>query len=55
MGSFGEDWTEMFAKENQQYGLHRVSGYGDFVLANRVSYELDFTGPRLVNSRLMLL
>lgn len=49
MGSFGEDWTEMFAKENQQYGLHRVSGYGDFVLANRVSYEMDFTGPRLVH------
>ncbi|KAJ5740086.1 Acyl transferase/acyl hydrolase/lysophospholipase [Penicillium manginii] len=48
MGSFGEDWTEMFAKENQQYGLHRVSGYGDFVLANRVSYELDFTGPSMV-------
>lgn len=48
MGSFGEDWVEMFAKENQQYGLHRVSGYGDFVLANRVSYEMDFTGPRLV-------
>ncbi|KAJ5989668.1 Acyl transferase/acyl hydrolase/lysophospholipase [Penicillium waksmanii] len=48
MGSFGEDWTEMFAKENQQYGLHRVSGYGDFVLANRVSYEMDFTGPSMV-------
>lgn len=49
MGSFGEDWVEMFAKENQQYGLHRVSGYGDFCLANRVSYEMDLTGPRLVD------
>ncbi|KAJ5104223.1 Acyl transferase/acyl hydrolase/lysophospholipase [Penicillium argentinense] len=48
MGSFGEDWVEMFAKENQQYGLHRVSGYGDFVLANRVSYEMDLTGPSMV-------
>ena len=46
MGSFGEDWVEAFAKENQQYGLHRVSGYGDFVLANRVSYEMDLAGPR---------
>ncbi|KAJ5263648.1 Acyl transferase/acyl hydrolase/lysophospholipase [Penicillium angulare] len=45
MGSFGEDWVEAFAKENQQYGLHRVSGYGDFALANRVSYEMDLAGP----------
>jgi acyl transferase domain-containing protein len=46
MGSFGEDWVEMFAKDNQQYGQHRASGYGDFMLANRVSYEMDLTGPR---------
>ncbi|KAF9772857.1 hypothetical protein IL306_009400 [Fusarium sp. DS 682] len=48
MGSFGEDWTEMFAKEAQQYGLYRVTGYGDFMLPNRVSYELDLMGPSLV-------
>ncbi|CVL00302.1 probable polyketide synthase [Fusarium mangiferae] len=48
MGSFGEDWTEMFAKETQQYGLYRVTGYGDFMLPNRVSYELDLMGPSLV-------
>lgn len=46
MGSFGEDWTEMFAKEPQQYGMHRIVGYGDFALANRVSYEMDLRGPR---------
>ncbi|POR37433.1 Putative polyketide synthase [Tolypocladium paradoxum] len=49
MGSFGEDWTEMFAKESQQYGLYRVTGYGDFMLPNRVSYEMDLMGPRLDN------
>lgn len=48
MGSFGEDWCEMFAKESQQYGLYRVSGYGDFMLSNRVSYEMDLKGPRYV-------
>ncbi|KAF4462221.1 polyketide synthase [Fusarium albosuccineum] len=48
MGSFGEDWSEMSAKESQQYGLYRVTGYGDFMLPNRVSYELDLTGPSLV-------
>lgn len=46
MGSFGEDWLEISVKEHQQYGQHRVSGYGDFMLPNRVSYELDLTGPR---------
>ena len=50
MGSFGEDWCEMFAKENQQYGLYRVSGYGDFMLSNRVSYEMDLQGPRYVEA-----
>lgn len=48
MGSFGEDWVEMFAKEAQQYGLYRVMGYGDFMLSNRVSYELDLMGPSQV-------
>jgi acyl transferase domain-containing protein len=48
MANFGEDWVEMFAKDNQQYGQHRVAGYGDFMLANRVSYEMDLTGPRYV-------
>ncbi|CAG8152229.1 unnamed protein product [Penicillium salamii] len=48
MGSFGEDWVEMFAKENQQYGQHRATGHGDFMLANRVSYEMDLTGPSMV-------
>ncbi|KAL3607011.1 polyketide synthase pks11 [Fusarium poae] len=48
MGSFGEDWVEMFAKEAQQYGPYRVMGYGDFMLSNRVSYELDLMGPSQV-------
>ena len=50
MGSFGEDWVEMFAKENQHHGTQRLTGYGDFMLSNRVSYEMDLTGPRSVSS-----
>lgn len=46
MGSFGEDWIEMWAKEPQQWGMHRVGGYGDFLLSNRISYEMDLHGPR---------
>ena len=48
VGSFGEDWCEMFAKEPQQYGMYRVGGTGDFMLSNRVSYEMDLRGPRSV-------
>lgn len=48
MGSFGEDWLELSVKETQQYGQHRVTGYGDFMLPNRISYEMDLMGPRLV-------
>lgn len=46
VGSFGEDWLDLGAKDTQSTGLYRISGAGDFVLANRVSYEFDFKGPR---------
>ncbi|KAF2195930.1 hypothetical protein K469DRAFT_545317 [Zopfia rhizophila CBS 207.26] len=47
-GIFGEDWADMQAKETQQTGMYRITGYGDFVVANRVSYEFGFTGPSMV-------
>ncbi|KAL0942745.1 polyketide synthase [Colletotrichum truncatum] len=47
VGSFGEDWCEMFAKDTQQYGLYRVAGYGDFMLSNNVAYEMDLKGPSM--------
>ena len=46
VGSFGEDWLGLDAKDPQNKGLYRITGSGDFVLANRVSYEFDFKGPR---------
>lgn len=48
MGNFGEDWLEMFSKESQQYGLYRATGYGDFMLPNRISYEFDIHGPSMI-------
>ena len=48
MGSLGEDWSEMFARETQNWGPYRYTGSGDFALSNRVSYEMDLQGPRLV-------
>ncbi|KAF1950142.1 fatty acid synthase S-acetyltransferase [Byssothecium circinans] len=47
IGSFGEDWVEMFARENQAYGQYRMSGPGDFVISNRLSYELNINGPSM--------
>lgn len=48
VGNYGEDWVEMAAKEHQQWGMHRIVGTGDFVLSNRLSYEMDLRGPRYV-------
>lgn len=46
VGVFGEDWQDLNAKDTQHKGGYRVTGYGDFVLGNRVSYEFDLHGPR---------
>lgn len=46
IGNFGEDWLEMLGRETQPWGIHHISGAGDFVVANRLSYEYDLQGPR---------
>jgi acyl transferase domain-containing protein len=46
VGTFGDDWLIMSAKESQQGGGYIVTGHGDLMMANRVSYEYDFRGPR---------
>ncbi|KAG5932866.1 putative PKS/NRPS-like protein biosynthetic cluster [Claviceps sorghi] len=48
IGNFGEDWLDMMGKESQPWGIHRISGGGDFVIANRLSYEFDLRGPRYI-------
>ena len=48
MGSLGEDWCEMYARETQNWGPYRYTGYADFALSNRVSYEMNLQGPRFV-------
>lgn len=50
MGSLFEDWCEMFARETQNWGRYRITGFGDFALSNRVSYEMDLQGPRFVST-----
>ena len=48
VGNFGEDWNEMIDRDDQQYGVYRLAGSGDFALSNRISYEMDLQGPRYV-------
>ncbi|KAL3473204.1 beta-ketoacyl synthase [Aspergillus californicus] len=45
IGCFGEDWADIQAKDSHTSGMYRISGYSDFAIANRVSYEMGFTGP----------
>ena len=46
VGTYGEDWLDINAKETQHRGGYRGTAWGDFVLGNRVSYEFDLRGPR---------
>lgn len=46
VGVFGEDWLDLASKDTQNQGLYRITGYGDFAIANRVSYEYNLKGPR---------
>jgi acyl transferase domain-containing protein len=46
IGNFGHDWMEMSLREPQHTRSYNVLGYSDMMLANRVSYEYDFRGPR---------
>lgn len=54
IGSYEEDWVEFSAKDNQQYGLYRVTGYSDFVLPNCVLHDMDLIGPRSVRWKLTI-
>lgn len=49
VGSLGEDWCEMFARETQHRGVYRYTGFADFMLSNRISYEMDLQGPRYIS------
>ena len=49
VGVFGEDWIDMDSKDVQNHHMYRLIGYGDYITANRVSYEFDFKGPRYSN------
>ncbi|KAI1613463.1 KR domain-containing protein [Exophiala viscosa] len=47
VGTFGEDWAESSAKDQQTYGLYRISRYGDLFQSNRISFDSDLRGPSM--------
>lgn len=49
VGTFGEDWLQMSARETQHSGGYILTGHGDLMISNRVSYEYDLRGPRCVH------
>jgi acyl transferase domain-containing protein len=46
LGTFEGDWMELDGRDPQNYHMYRLTGYGDYMSANRIHYEFGFTGPR---------
>ncbi|KAH7306034.1 polyketide synthase [Stachybotrys elegans] len=47
VGSYGQDWHELFNTDRQRYGGYQVTVVTDFALSNRLSYEMDLQGPSM--------
>ncbi|KAF4244021.1 hypothetical protein CNMCM8980_010357 [Aspergillus fumigatiaffinis] len=45
--SFGEEWSNLHAKDVQNRGFNVATGYMDLFQANRISYEYDLRGPSM--------
>ncbi|GLA78477.1 type I Iterative Polyketide synthase (PKS) [Aspergillus tubingensis] len=45
VGTFGEDWLDLTAKDTQNLNPLHVVGTGDYAVSNRVSFEYDLKGP----------
>jgi acyl transferase domain-containing protein len=48
LGTFEGDWLELDGRDPQHYHMYRLTGYGDYMSANRIHYEFGFMGPRYV-------
>ncbi|GCB18254.1 polyketide synthase-nonribosomal peptide synthetase [Aspergillus awamori] len=45
VGTFGEDWLDLTAKDTQNTSPLHIVGTGDYAASNRVSFEYDLKGP----------
>jgi acyl transferase domain-containing protein len=48
VGSYGNDWYDLYNKDERKYGMYQIGATHDFTLSNRLSYEMDLRGPRCV-------
>lgn len=53
VGALGDDWGEMEMQDGQDLNPSRTYVYGDYIIANRASYEFDLKGPRYAPSRVV--
>lgn len=49
VGNYANDWMQLASKETLSQGNYVLSGQQEYMLANRISYEHDLRGPRLVD------
>ncbi|KFY38193.1 hypothetical protein V494_04450 [Pseudogymnoascus sp. VKM F-4513 (FW-928)] len=47
VGTWGEDWIGLAAKDSQRTGVYDIAGLGDFSMSNRISYEYNLHGPSM--------
>lgn len=47
VGTFGDDWRELQAKDDFDDGSYRLTGYMPFAQANRISHALNLRGPSM--------
>lgn len=46
VGGFGDDWRELRSRDALDPAGHKLTGYTDFALSNRISSVFDLRGPR---------
>lgn len=46
IGTWGDDWKELQTRDKLEAGLASVQSHSDFMMANKISFEYDFRGPR---------
>ncbi|KAK1594233.1 LOW QUALITY PROTEIN: beta-ketoacyl synthase domain-containing protein [Colletotrichum navitas] len=48
VGTMGDDWATLESRDERNLNPIRPDVFGDYILANRASYEFDLTGPSVV-------
>ncbi|KAJ0329303.1 hypothetical protein COL922a_012924 [Colletotrichum nupharicola] len=51
---FGEDWLETLTKDTEVVGQYKITGYGDFMLSNRLSYDGQCIAAIVAGSNLIM-